>query len=64
MNQLEQVREHLKKFGRITSWQCIQDYHITRLSAHILTLKKQGMKIVGEWETNGEKHWVAYRLVP
>jgi len=30
---------HLKEYGSITSWEAIQEYHITRLSAKIFTLR-------------------------
>lgn len=49
MTQKEMVREYLEKHGSITSWQAITEMHITRLSAHIHSLKhKDGLKIDAE----------------
>lgn len=36
-----QVEEHLKKYGSITSWEAIQNYKATRLSAIIFNLRKK-----------------------
>lgn len=36
-----QVEEHLRKYGSITSWEAIQDYKATRLSAIIFNLRKK-----------------------
>lgn len=63
IKQLDQVRGHIKRYGRITSWDAIQDFRCTRLSQYILLLRKEGLKIISVWETNGEKRWVAYKLV-
>ena len=38
--QIDQVEKHLKKYGHITSWQAIQKYRVTRLSAVIYELRK------------------------
>ena len=43
--QLQIIKAHLQKGLPIASWQAIQDWHITRLGAHICELKKQGMDI-------------------
>lgn len=42
------VLRHLKDFGSLTTWQAIQEYGITRLSARILELRKQGHNIESE----------------
>ena len=53
MTQKEQVKEYLEKHGSITSWQAITDMHITRLSAHIYSLKhKDGLPIAAELITD------------
>jgi len=44
-SQLEIVREHLETHGSITSLEAINKYLITRLSAHILNLRQEGMDI-------------------
>jgi DNA repair exonuclease SbcCD ATPase subunit len=63
MKQLNQVREHLKVYGKISSWTAITSYHITRLGAHILTLRKMGYDIRSDWKKENGKHWVDYILI-
>ena len=46
--QEERVLEYMKKFGGITSLEAFQDLGITRLSAKIFNLKKQGYNIISE----------------
>ena len=48
MTQKETVLEHLRTHGTITSWEAIQKYRITRLSAIIGFLKDDGHKIDSE----------------
>lgn len=48
MTQSDIILQHLKKHGNITTWQAIQQYGITRLSAKIFTLRKNGIKIENE----------------
>lgn len=45
MNKTQKVIEHLKKNKSITSWDAIQLYRATRLSAIIFNLRKRGMNI-------------------
>lgn len=46
------VLRHLRDFGSITSWEAIQQYGNTRLSATIYTLRhRYGYLIEGEMET-------------
>lgn len=42
------VLEHLKKFGSITSWEAIENYGATRLSAIIYNLRDEGYEIISE----------------
>lgn len=42
------VAKHLRDFGSITSWEAIEQYGATRLSAIIYNLKKIGWEF--EWE--------------
>ena len=44
-NKTEQVLEHLKNYGCITSLESIELYGATRLSAIIFNLRKHGYKI-------------------
>ncbi len=39
MNKTRAVLEHLQKHGNITSWEAIQQYKATRLSAIIFNLR-------------------------
>lgn len=63
MNQLEQIRFHLTKYGSISSWDAIQTYRITRLSQFILLLRQEGYQIESEWQHNETKRWVKYVLI-
>ena len=47
-NKHEQVLEHLKTYGHITSWEAIQEYGATRLSSIIFNLRKRGYDIETE----------------
>lgn len=48
MTHTELVKKHLLEYGNITSWEAIQQYGITRLSAVIFNLKKEGLDIEAE----------------
>lgn len=45
MTQKQAVEKHLKDCGIISSWQAIEQYGITRLSAFIYSLRKEGWNI-------------------
>ncbi len=45
MTQKEKIKTHLQKKGKITSWEAIQEYRITRLSEYIRALRSEGMEI-------------------
>ena len=40
-NQNQQVEQHLKTYGSITSWEAFELYGITRLSARIYDLRRE-----------------------
>ena len=42
ISQKELTRKHLHEHGAITSWEAIQEYHITRLAAVISLLRDDG----------------------
>lgn len=46
MNKTQRVLEHLKTKGSITSWDAIQLYKATRLSAIIFNLRQRGYNII------------------
>jgi predicted nuclease with TOPRIM domain len=56
------VKNHLLNKGNITSWEAIQKYNVTRLSAVIFELKRKGMDITTTPETNGKSRFVRYHL--
>ena len=67
-NQADTIYEHLKAYGSITTWEAIREYGITRLSAMIYILKKEGYKIISEWEegtsrTGRKVKWKKYILM-
>ena len=49
MTQKEEVLNHLKKHGEITSWDAIWEYGITRLAEWIRRLREEGYDIESEW---------------
>lgn len=61
-NKSRLVREHLISGKSITSWEAIQLYRATRLSAIIFNLRKDGLNIVGIPRHNDGTHWTEYRL--
>ena len=63
LSQKSQVLEHLKDRKSITSWEAIERYHATRLSAIIFDLKDEGYDIVTTIETDGKKWWGKYTLL-
>lgn len=63
----QQVLNHLNRKGTITSWEAIEKYGATRLSAIIFNLRKRGMNIstksVESKDRNGHKCvWAKYIL--
>lgn len=51
------VKEHLEKHGSITSWEAIDGYRITRLSACIFRLRRKGMCILTERRQKDDGTW-------
>lgn len=52
--QREQIKEFLLTHKKISTWEAIQKFRITRLGAHIYELRKRGMNIVGERKRNNK----------
>lgn len=59
---IKAVKNHLLTKGNITSWEAIQKYNATRLSAIIFNLKRNGMDITTTPETRGKSRFVRYHL--
>jgi hypothetical protein len=49
MKQEQIISRHLFDYGNISSWTAYEEYGITRLSAVIFQLKKQGYMFNDEW---------------
>ena len=67
MTKTQAIKDHLKINGSITTWQAIQMYGETRLSAVIHNLRKSGWDIESNWkegtDRNGnDSRWVEYVL--
>lgn len=62
VTQRQQVLDHLKTQGSITSWEAITLFRATRLSGIIHSLRKSGYPIVSTMESNGDKHYARYTL--
>lgn len=60
--QKQKIKNHLKKFKSITSWDAITKYRITRLAQYILLLKQEGMNIKSEWKSNEGSKWTEYTI--
>lgn len=60
INKTQAVLKHLKSGRKISSWDAIQKYRATRLSAIIFTLIEQGHDIRGEWVENKKEKTRAY----
>lgn len=48
MTKTQKILNHLRENGSITSWEAIQNYGATRLSAIIFNLRKKGIEIKSE----------------
>ena len=55
MNQEQKVYEYMQRFGSITTLEAFRDLAITRLSAKIFNLKKEGYSIVGDFESSNNR---------
>tara|TARA_R110000737_G_C14182289_1_gene413625 strand:- start:5 stop:253 length:249 start_codon:yes stop_codon:yes gene_type:complete len=64
-SQLNQIKDHLELYDTITSWEAIQKYRITRLSAIIHTLRHDNqMSIVSNNKKKDDgTNWAEYKLV-
>ena len=58
-----QILNHLKKHKFITSWEAIQEYRITRLSARIYELREKGFNIITKNVTENGKTFAEYSLI-
>jgi len=63
ISQENQILNHLKKHKFITSWEAIQEYRITRLSARIYELREKGYQIITKNITENGKTFAEYSLI-
>ena len=63
ISQENQILNHLKKHKFITSWEAIQEYRITRLSARIYELREKGYQIITKNVTENGKTFAEYSLI-
>ena len=61
--QENQILNHLKQHKFITSWEAIQEYRITRLSARIYELREKGYQILTKNITENGKTFAEYSLI-
>tara|TARA_R100001082_G_scaffold22667_3_gene10992 strand:- start:2746 stop:3015 length:270 start_codon:yes stop_codon:yes gene_type:complete len=54
------VLMHLQREGSITSWDAIQLYRATRLSAIIYNLRDDGYDIESKRESDSDSNWTRY----
>lgn len=52
--QREKIKDFLIKHKKISTWEAIKQFGITRLGAHIHSLRKSGMPISGERKHNND----------
>ena len=65
MNKTKAVLQYMREHSLgITSWDAINLFHATRLSAIIFNLKRDGYTIDSIPESNDDSHWVRYVLKP
>lgn len=67
MTQEDRVLQFMKDTGSITSWQAIQQFGITRLSAKIFNLRREGYEITNKMRFSKNRygepiHFVEYQL--
>lgn len=56
MNQVERVQRHMEDFGTISSLEAFRDYGITRLSAKIFELRKNGVAVGSRFEETTNRY--------
>lgn len=62
--QEEKVLEYIRRYGKITTLDAFKDLGITRLSAKIFNLKRQGHNITGEFRTEKNRfgQYICYKI--
>lgn len=61
--QKQTVLNHLRQHGHISSWEAITQYHITRLSEYIRSLRHDDLlNITDEWQEDNHKRFKVYHI--
>ena len=61
-NQKDKILHHLERFGSITPKEALFQYGCMRLSAQILNIKEDGVRIVTLIRQEGDAHFAEYWL--
>lgn len=56
VTQKSRILRHIQDYKSITSWDSYMEYGITRLSAIIFVLKKEGYKFTDEWISSKNRY--------
>jgi hypothetical protein len=51
MSQHKKIADYIEKYGSITQFEAYRDLGITYLTTRISEMRRNGLDIVGEWET-------------
>lgn len=60
--QCEEVLSYLSAGNTLTSLEAQEKFSCMRLASRINDLRKRGHIIESDWQSNGEKRWVSYRM--
>lgn len=52
----ERILRHLEDYGKITSWEAIQEYGCTRISEYIRQLREDNYKIETIWTESKNRY--------
>ncbi len=56
VTQKSRILRHIQDYNSITSWDSYMEYGITRLSAIIFVLKKEGYEFTDEWISSKNRY--------
>ena len=56
VSQKDRIRNYIRQFGSITSWEAYQDLGVMQLGARIDQLQKEGYVFRTEWESKKNRY--------
>ena len=59
----DRILRHLQDYGKITSWEAIEDYGCTRISEYIRKLRSENYLIVSNWQKSKNRYGDCVRFV-